>query len=480
MQGRPARRSTAGYTLIEILVATTLALMLMGAVVAMFARVGESINDARSMLEAADRLRLAAARLQADLGGLTVTVNPPRDPANNEGYFEYIEGPVVTTPFSANTFGNNTTVNPSLPLPSQIAFNTDNGNSADTSVGDFDDILMFTTRSSGRPFVGLALGSAVQSEVAEVAWFLRGRNLHRRVLLVMPSLNQNTSFTSASASGFYANNDISARMNTTGGTIVANTLGDLTRRECRFAHGNQSTGTFPYDVRNWNWTWGGQTFPTLPTLNECSNASWSLNQSPPAAPGSQLTLPSGTLDFWTNKPGYVLPETALLPAIAKLSPRTTDDIILTNVIGFDVKAWDPTYVDPATGAVGAYVDLGYNGRLADTKGTYGLQGFGNNYKLPQWSSVAGRVYDTFSTHYEVAGWYNNGTQACSTPGQSVDGLDDGGITGVVDDIGCQSGENLTYPPYAMPLRGIQVKIRTFEPDSKQVREVTVEQSFLPQ
>ena len=36
------------------------------------------------------------------------------------------------------------------------------------------------------------------------------------------------------------------------------------------------------------------------------------------------------------------------------------------------------------------------------------------------------------------------------------------------------------PPYAVPLRGIQVKIRAFEPDSKQIREVTVVQDFLPQ
>ena len=36
------------------------------------------------------------------------------------------------------------------------------------------------------------------------------------------------------------------------------------------------------------------------------------------------------------------------------------------------------------------------------------------------------------------------------------------------------------PPYPYPLRGIQVKIRAFEPDSKQIREVTVVQDFLPQ
>ena len=39
---------------------------------------------------------------------------------------------------------------------------------------------------------------------------------------------------------------------------------------------------------------------------------------------------------------------------------------------------------------------------------------------------------------------------------------------------------ITSPPYPYPLRGIQVKIRVFEPDSRQVREVTVVQDFLPQ
>ena len=76
--------------------ATTLSLLLLGAVVAMFGRVGEAITDSRAMLEAAERLRLASVRLQQDLAGVTVTMNPPRDPANNEGYFEYIEGPVTT------------------------------------------------------------------------------------------------------------------------------------------------------------------------------------------------------------------------------------------------------------------------------------------------------------------------------------------------------------------------------------------------
>ena len=41
---------------------------------------------------------------------------------------------------------------PVRPTPRPV--NTDNGQT-DATVGDFDDILMFTTRSTGRPFVGL-------------------------------------------------------------------------------------------------------------------------------------------------------------------------------------------------------------------------------------------------------------------------------------------------------------------------------------
>ncbi len=35
------------------------------------------------------------------------------------------------------------------------------------------------------------------------------------------------------------------------------------------------------------------------------------------------------------------------------------------------------------------------------------------------------------------------------------------------------------PPYPYPLRGVQIKIRVYEPNSKLVREVTVEETFVP-
>ena len=85
----------AGYTLIEILVATTLALLLAGGGGARFSATWARASPIRGRCSSRpSSLRLAAARLQQDLAGVTVTMNPPRKPENNEGYFEYIEGPV--------------------------------------------------------------------------------------------------------------------------------------------------------------------------------------------------------------------------------------------------------------------------------------------------------------------------------------------------------------------------------------------------
>ena len=77
--------------------ATAITLLLMGAVVQMFGALGQSITDSRSFLEASEKLNSAAARLQMDLKGVTVKMLPPRNPDDGEGYFEYIEGPVMET-----------------------------------------------------------------------------------------------------------------------------------------------------------------------------------------------------------------------------------------------------------------------------------------------------------------------------------------------------------------------------------------------
>jgi type II secretory pathway component PulJ len=437
---RSRSASAAGFTLIELLVATALSLLLLGVVITLFGQVSESIVESRAMLESADRLRLAEQRLHLDLINVTAIVNPPGKPDNNRGYFEIIEGPVgLPMPGMTST----------MTSPKDVAKNTGSGSADDLTVGDFDDILMFTIYSHDRPFVGkFGAAGTIQSNVAEVAWFVRGRTLHRRVLLVAPTV----SLTGVPQAHFYANYDVSARWD--GTNMVPNTLADLTRRECRFAH---CPATFPSNVATyWAWTAGGCTFATLPTLNECSYSGLSG-----LLPSNSATSPT-TLDLWTNDESYRLAENTFIGSANKGS-RVSDDIILTNVIGFDVKVWDPTAVTPGGGR-GAYVDIGYNTGLAAPSKFSSLGD--NKSSLMAADNNHPRVYDTFSTtHFDA---------------QGANGLDDNG-DGIVDDDNEKSptGAN-RLPPYWCPLRGIQVKIRTFEPDSKQIREVTVERDFLPQ
>jgi len=335
-------------------------------------------------------------------------------------------------------------------------------------VGDFDDILMFTTRSTGKPFIGTfspdggTTLQVVQSDVAEVAWFIRGRTLYRRQLLVAPGIWDNLS-ASVSALGFYANNDISVHANSAS-QAIPNTLSDLTRRECRYAHPNATT-LFPFDARLWG-EYG------LPTLRECSASScsagtWTLPSS---------NYPKSQVDFWSNSTDSSGSTTNPLAdnALGYSGARVADDVILTNVIGFDVKVWDPG----ANGGVGGYVDLGNYDTTNNPSPPAFFTGYGIAKSMLQGSVNTARVYDTWSTHYENVGLagltYPDQYPAGGFPGRGVNGFDDDG-NGIVDD----ESEKLTSPPYPAPLRGIQVKIRVFEPDSRQIREVTIVQDFLP-
>jgi len=159
-----------------------------------------------------------------------------------------------------------------------------------------------------------------------------------------------------------------------------------------------------------------------------------------------------------------------------LSPEP-DEIVLTNVLSFDVKAWDPQAPiresgslvlvpgDPgygggaASGARGAFVNLGYA-----TGGSSHFSGVGNVTGLQ-------RTWDTWPLHYE----YDGVQQGNGPVDQGTNGFDDDGANGV-DDI----GERETKPPYDRPLRGIEIKIRIYEPGTRQVREVTLTKHFLPE
>jgi type II secretory pathway component PulJ len=406
-------------TLVEMLVAMTATLILMAAVAQVFGAFGAAMTASRAALGTDARLRTAAARLRHDLAGVTVQMLPPRDPGSGEGYFEVIEGP--RTDYQPPPVG-------------EVLL-------TGTSNTDVDDVLLFTTRSTGAPFVGRGPGGRLESTVAEVAWFARATpgtvnpvtyTLYRKQLLVIgyagvSPFDAGSAAWSSWSALFNSPCDISARRE--GSTLFPNTLGDLTRRESRFFHN-------PGGVAN------GSAFPF-------------------AFVDHQAALPEDGLIF--------------------SGTRTGEDVVLTNVIGFDVRVFDPSlgiaqaaggtglvpgdpsYPDAVVTGTGTYVDIGH--------GAGGL--FSTNSPIPVGSNAdtLTRTYCTWSTHYEANGIDDDNAGGVD---QGTDGLDSNGNS-LVD----EGDEQETSPPYPYPLRGIEVRIRCYEPSSRQVRQVTVRHTFVP-
>ncbi len=407
----PNFRERRGLTLVELLVAITLTLILVAAVLGVFQWVGDGVTKNRSLIEGNGQLRNVALRLQDDLDSITVPVMPWADPADQLGYFEYVEGPM-----------------------------RDGGNDAPNfRTGDSDDILMFTARAKGRPFVGRFGATTIESEEAEIIWWIRpvdfnndgtpdSATVYRRVLLIRPDLNGSNGQLAGAGNNaltFYQNNDISVRA--FGGGLAANSLGDLTKRECRALH---VASAFPFSLD----ATALQTFPTA---------------------------------------SFVLQ-----------GARLGEDVMLSNVLAFDVRAYDPyapvgssgsgstavgvapgdgqsaNSMPPNTVGRGAYVDLNYSG--GSTKTTLAEQGF--QFAPMQKSGLAAATYCTWSLHYELGG-------------VGLDGLDNGaGTTGIVAGV----GERLAAPPCAVPLRGLRVRIRILEPSTEQIQQMSVVASFVPE
>jgi type II secretory pathway component PulJ len=418
-----------GMTLIEMLVATAATLMLMGAIAQVFSVFGTAVSNSRSMIELDGRMRIVAWKLREDLAGATARTLPPLEPQACEGYFEVIEGPASDGDAAAGTTA---------------------------LAADTDDVLLFTTRSISTPFLGKAGNNSVESSVAEVAWFLRPTagttapatyTLFRRQLLVIGYAGLTTGATNApyyvngnyfvtTPTGgdwttFYTNYDISARL--AGDTFFPNTLSDLTRRETRFLHRQNA---FPY------------AFP--------EKASY---QAPTAPNGLILT-----------------------------TSRAGEDVVLTNVIAFDVRVFDPGVAIGVSGndavvpgdpghaagtANGAYVDLGHakvTPGASRIEPYFSTQGLGN-YRQQAYGMAGRNTWDTWSTHYETNGFDEDNVGG---PDQGADGLDNN-ANGEVD----EPAEFETSPPYPFPLRGIEIRIRCYEPSSRQVRQTTVRHTFVP-
>ena len=315
---------------------------------------------------------------------------------------------------------------------------------ASSTVGDCDDALLFTTRSPTRAFAGRFNASQIESSTAEVAWFCRptpvgGATLYtvyRRQLIVTGYVGAAPFYVSGSTTNnqipgtlpaAYNLYDISLRAS--GAALVPNTLADLTIRANRFLHIPVSTPVFSV-----------------------------------ATPGIYFDSASG---------------------------REGEDIVLTNVLAFDVRVFDPKAQSKINGTTVLYpTDPGYSGGTDPTgpivapattgpflgvKGCFIDLGQANLSTILSSAANPGSgltsTYDTWSTHYESDG-VDDDPLINATIDQGTDGLDSDG-----DNMPDELDEAEKPAPYAVPLSGIEILIRCYDPISRQVRQITVRQVF---
>jgi len=573
-----------GYTLVEILVSVTLMLLLMLAVTQLFRYVGETVTSGQNELKIAEKLRGVQNLLEQDLANVSVPANPPRRMADNEGYLCIIEG-------RGGSYMNLVEQGVDFWNADKVALNPDTGG-YDSTIQDVDDILMFTVRTNDEnmKYRGLVGGLPGESQEAEICWFVRGNTLYRRVLLIVPQQNQNlqnwlVNHRSDSANpygpalGFYKDNDVSIHLD--GENVVANTLGDLTRRENRYGHWatdfrTNTKNVFPYSLYNdsaWYWL-------RLPTQADCTADAvtsvagneryyWLAGQplySDYWATGSRYAVSDALtnlmqleaaqendpnnrvrvtcrqlpnrdykpfIDFW-QKPfpwEYNHPNKGWIPSLiqstgaliyspesdaypnklegldihnlksgnfllnriysgalaipptnfANPNPRT-EDVVLTNVIGFDVQVWDPE--------LNAYTDLWDPTKAAVKRTALNSPGY---YWDNRYFANMPAVYDTWTDAYEQdphmskfgIGIGDNATRDWDNNTNFIEG---GFYEGVFydnkDKTVKDSSQFLKYvdrwvypPPYNVPLRGIQVKIRIMDPNTQNIKEVTVKANF---
>jgi type II secretory pathway pseudopilin PulG len=422
-----------GLTLIEIMIAMTMTLIVLGAMMIAFQYASQQMKVGRAVIEMSNQLRSAQELIRSDLEGVTVDPRPWSQTADANGAFEYIEG-----------------------------VRRDDSDAADplfNYLGDLDDALVFTARSNGRPFRGRYNGKILESTIAEIIWWTYhdDRNadmkvdydesvtVYRRVLLVRPDLSADPDPNWLSVSNdpnFFQLNDISTRNSS--GQLVANSLADLSLRQNRYCHGP----VFPHPLMR----------------NELVDRR------------KAALDPSGTLVFTGDD--IVLTDTCGFD-VRVYSP----DSQIYQVANMVVEPGDPGFTAGGSDD-GAFVDLGFNiDHLAGNPPTAGTP-FDPNPWFGDWPTYKsgcyypsangnGRelVYDTWTPFYE-----HDGVAQYSSPADAgTNGLDDDGANGVDDNT-----ERDTMPPYPAPLRGIKVSFRIVEKGTKQVRQTSVVHSFLPQ
>ena len=197
-----------------------------------------------------------------------------------------------------------------------------------------------------------------------------------------------------------------------------------------------------------------------------------------------------------TSPAPFLIQSAALAPFSSSDPRFGEDVVLTNVLSFDIKVWDPLvplrYDSHATTAVpgtplvpsdygysggagfspaiyGAYVDLNYSGTVNSTYFSGPYYGNGQLSLLSATANSGYATYDLWPAGYEYYALAQPATAKESTVST---------MTARMASMTPMSGPSVVHRTRCR-LRGMQIEIRVWEPTTQQVREVTVAETFLP-
>ncbi|HYO25487.1 MAG TPA: hypothetical protein VEQ85_11130 [Lacipirellulaceae bacterium] len=448
--------------------ATAITLLMMAAIVNLFANLSGSIRNRRAVIELSSTLRQVRQRLARDLAGCTVPVSdgglmPWRQrPGEAIGYFEILEGEQSDADPSelledrdGDGFADGIDVATSIIPGSQLVDPDGPAVTDGRALGDADDILALTVRSLDDPFVANVNGERVESNLAEVIWYAAEtppddattpdvdesggkagmRTIYRRVMIIAPWLQPLT----GDAAGV-----VSSHRDPVSGNRVANTLADLTRREYRFAH-EFDPGRADYDYpHELDMRVVGDSFdPKYAVLNDAL-----------------------ALDVRVYDPGAPLFSNA--GVVVEPSDPGWEAAIASTPVGF-----------------GAYCDLGWNNAGTYVPTANSPQTHFQQERQAGWHPLRPGLYrddpftyDTWTWHYENDGRdqdnRDNDNNVTTGVDEGANGIDDNDAHGIDDVM-----ERESSPPYPVPLRGVKVILRTYELAARQVREVSVTHSFVP-
>ncbi|WP_339734149.1 prepilin-type N-terminal cleavage/methylation domain-containing protein [uncultured Gimesia sp.] len=462
-QSRPCLAKTqGGFTLVELLVSVALVLLMMVMFTEIFQIASSSITTQRGLSENDQRARMLTTLIQSDLNKRTFQNIIPFAPSEKATAFKLSDftdrrGYLVISENDPNNDSDDliqftTDAN----ITSKLLDTTPYYGKATVLGGDIfahpnqpetDDAKISPDRTSVSPY-------------AEICYFMRGGNLYRRTLLIRKPLDlETTNSTQPQTAGgaeffdpansFYSGNfwndfDFSVYrfgsptpyanfhdVKSLDNTLLEQPRFSLGRTNYRFGY-NHATGLPREYVDDID---GAAQFIGRFTHQETSHPDFLYPQAPSNVSGNTNPMSPSSSDLTLDRNTNVVNQYA-----ATAGSRRSEDLVLSNVIAFDIKLFDE--------ALGQFTDIGSS--IAVDYASSATTAYQNNNSD---SAFATNIYDTWHIEYDIDNADGDGDHATGQdvpPFRPVDG----------------SGN-----PRA--LKAIQITIRYIDISSQQLRQMTI-------